>query len=123
MKLIIVTLLGRTLNGEYVYRFYFSNNDIKTDCDIFRIPIGLTNFTFEDESCIPKQLTTEIKFDLIQDSMCHNFKHAIDGCVSISYENIDTYESYPEDGRLVFHYGMTIDEVEELLAKKNLVFD
>lgn len=39
------------------------------------------------------------------------------------YEDIMEYEEYPEDGRLVLHYGITYEETEMLLANKNIVFE
>ena len=121
-----VQFVGVDMDGKNIYDFLFTDH-----VDTFWFdnaeykPMGLLNKNniVIDDYQDSKRLVTEIKFDLIQDSTCFGYQDCIDGCVSISYENIDTYDSYPEDGRLVFHYGMTMDEVEELLAKKNLVFE
>ena len=63
---------------------------------------------------------TNIKFDLIQNSLCFSFKECMDGCVCLACENIDNYEEYPEDGRLVFSYGQSFDSVEDKLGAKKI---
>ena len=45
----------------------------------------------------------------------------MDGLVSLCFENIDAYDSYPEDGRLFFMFGEPYDEVERKLAMKNIL--
>ena len=64
---------------------------------------------------------TKIKFDLIQNNMCFGMQDAMDGIVSIAYENMDAYESYPDDGRLFFMFGESFDEVERKLAMKSIL--
>ena len=65
----------------------------------------------------------KIKLGLIQESCCFGMQDAIDGVVCLAYEDISGYEEYPEDGRLVLNYGILLEEVEEKLAQKNLVFE
>jgi hypothetical protein len=45
----------------------------------------------------------------------------LDGIVSVAWENIDDMSEYPEDGRLFFMFGESIDEVERKLALKNIL--
>lgn len=68
-------------------------------------------------------IKTEIKFKLAQDSCCFNMQDCIDGCVCLACEDLVGYEEYPEDGRLVIHFGVELEELEELLAKKNIVMN
>ena len=53
--------------------------------------------------------------------MCFGMQDAMDGIVSIAYENMDAYESYPDDGRLFFMFGESLDEVERKLAMKSIL--
>jgi hypothetical protein len=64
---------------------------------------------------------TKLKFDLIQNNMCFGLQDAMDGIVAIAFENIDEYESYPEEGRLFFMFGESFDEVERKLAMKRIL--
>ena len=66
-------------------------------------------------------MKTTIEFDLIQDNRCFSFKQAMDGVVSLCFENIDDYDEYPEDGRLVFMFGEPLEEVQRKLAIKNIL--
>ena len=54
--------------------------------------------------------------------MCFGYRHAVDGIIALAYEDITDYEEYPENGRLVLKYGMTIDEVIEKLNNKDIYF-
>ena len=47
----------------------------------------------------------------------------LDGIVALCHENISDYSEYPEEGRLYFMFGEGIDEVEQKLAAKSLLFD
>ena len=66
-------------------------------------------------------MKTTIGFDLIQDNGCFSFKQAMDGVVSLCFENIDDYDEYPEDGRLFFMFGEPLEEVQRKLALKNIL--
>ena len=53
--------------------------------------------------------------------MCFGMQDAMDGIVAIAYENMDSYETYPEDGRLFFMFGETFEDVERKLAMKSIL--
>lgn len=124
MYLCLVKKIGEEFNGNRRYEFLFSSdkNIEFTDEDYF--PVGLSNdFDLPNEYVTKvKILNTKINFDLIQDNQCFSFSHAKQGIVAVAYENIDTYDKYPEEGRLYFMFGDSLEEVEERLAKKNLLF-
>lgn len=123
--LVFVKLLGREEDGKYRYEFFFSNEKtcpFNDDEDVDSI-CGLSN-DFEINLNNIKNIyvvKTTIEFDLIQNNRCFSFKQAMDGVVSLCFENIDGYDSYPEDGRLIFMFGETYDEVERKLAIKNIL--
>jgi hypothetical protein len=64
---------------------------------------------------------TKIKFDLVQNNCCFGMQDCLDGIVAIAYEDIDEYDDYPNDGRLVFMFGEDYDEVERKLAMKGVL--
>lgn len=47
----------------------------------------------------------------------------MDGIVALCYENISEYTEYPEEGRLFFMFGETLDTVKRKLAMKNMLFE
>jgi hypothetical protein len=39
----------------------------------------------------------------------------------LAWENVDDYDEYPEDGRIFFRFGETLEDVENKLAVKNVL--
>jgi hypothetical protein len=122
--LLFVRLIGEENDGYYRYEFIFTDNpDEAWGEDWEHKPAGLVNDLIPSDEYITEVhiVKTKIKFDLIQNNMCFGMQDAMDGIVSIAYENMDAYESYPEDGRLFFMFGESFDEVERKLAMKNIL--
>lgn len=123
LYLVFIELIGVEADGSYRYEFYFNDDtSMKIINDTDYKPIGL-NMNWEIISANAKKIIsvkTNIKFDLIQNSLCFSFKECMDGCVCLACENIDNYEEYPEDGRLVFSYGQSFDSVEDKLGAKKI---
>jgi hypothetical protein len=46
-----------------------------------------------------------------------------DGIMPVVWENIDGYDEYPDEGRVVFPFASPITEVEAMFSKRNLIFD
>lgn len=122
--LLFVRLIGEEADGYYRYEFIFTDNpDEAWGEDWEHKPAGLVNDLIPSDEYITEVhiVKTKIKFDLIQNNMCFGMQDAMDGIVSIAYENMDAYESYPEDGRLFFMFGESLDEVERKLAMKSIL--
>jgi hypothetical protein len=122
--LLFVRLIGEENDGYYRYEFIFTDNpDEAWGEDWEHKPAGLVNDLIPSDEYITEVhiVKTKIKFDLIQDNMCFGMQDAMDGIVSIAYENMDAYESYPDDGRLFFMFGESFDEVERKLAMKSIL--
>ena len=122
--LLFVRLIGEEADGYYRYEFIFTDNpDEAWGEDWEHKPAGLVNDLIPSDEYITEVhiVKTKIKFDLIQNNMCFGMQDAMDGIVSIAYENMDSYESYPEDGRLFFMFGESLDDVERKLAMKSIL--
>lgn len=122
--LLFVRLIGEEADGYYRYEFIFTDNpDEAWGEDWEHKPAGLVNDLIPSDEYITEVhiVKTKIKFDLIQNNMCFGMQDAMDGIVSIAYENMDSYESYPDDGRLFFMFGESLDEVERKLAMKSIL--
>ena len=122
--LLFVRLIGEENDGYYRYEFIFTDTpDEARGEDWEHKPAGLVNDLIPSDEYITEVhiVKTKIKFDLIQNNMCFGMQDAMDGIVSIAYENMDSYESYPDDGRLFFMFGESLDEVERKLAMKSIL--
>ena len=121
MKLIYIKHIGQNINKQNIYTFLFAPY-LQDEVDYNYEPEALQetkipNFVFS------KTITTELTLSLIQDSPCFGMRHAIDGIIAIAYENMDGYEFYPEDGRLVLHFGLTYEQCVEKLNNKGISFE
>lgn len=121
-RLCFIKLIGKEDKEYYRYEFMFSKNikefKIEEDnefCCLSKTIIPITE-------TIVHVVKMKVKLDLIQNNCCFSFKHAKLGIVALGWENIDEYEEFPEEGRLFFRFGETLDEVEEKLAMKNVLF-
>lgn len=124
--LCFIRFVGTDIDEKNTYELLFTD-----DIDTFwgenfeYVPCCLCNelIPMEDKYNIVKVIKTDIKLNLIQDSCCFSFQDAMDGIIAIAWENIDGYDEYPEEGRLVLTYGMEYEDVENLLSEKNIVFN
>ena len=120
-KLCFIKSIGKENDGFYRYEFMFLNNidefQLEEDnypCCLAETIVPITNTTIH-------VVKTKIKLDLIQDNCCFSFKHAIIGIVALGWEDISSYDEYPEDGRIFFKFGESLEEVENKLAMKNIL--
>lgn len=119
-----IRLIGAESDGVDNYEFIFTNNIDEFWGENFEYkPCCLCNDLIPNDEYITEihKIKTKIKFDLVQDNCCFSMQDCMDGIISLAWENIDEYEEYPEDGRLVFNFGETYDEVERKLALKNIL--
>lgn len=123
-KLCFINLIGEENDGYYRYEFIFTydidnvwgeNFEQKPACLVNNLEVS---DEFINEIHIVKM---KVKLDLIQNNCCFSIGDCYDGIVSIGYENMDDYDSYPKEGRLFFMFGETLEEVEEKLAIKNVL--
>ena len=128
LYLCFVKYIGKDVNDKNEYEFIFSE-----DKDDFWItngeykPMCLINndelVPEEDSYSTIKILKTDLDLDLCQDNCCFSFTDVQDNILPLGYENIDNYEEYPQDGRLVLMYGDSYENVLEKLSNKNLLFE
>lgn len=124
VRLGFIRLIGEESDGYYRYEFIFTDN-----IEEFWLengehkPCCLVN----DLQPIDEYITEihivkmKIKLDLIQNNCCFGFQDCADGIVALAWENTDAYSEYPEDGRIFFNFGETLEEVEDKLAVKGVL--
>jgi hypothetical protein len=122
--LCFVRLIGKENDGYYQYEFIFTDNINEVWGEDFnQKPACLVNNLMISEEYITEVHTvkTKIKFDLIQDNCCFSVSDCYDGIIALAWEDISQYEEYPEDGRLFFKFGESIDDVDDKLARKHII--
>ena len=123
LYVIYVQEVGKDNDGNYVYEFLISEDPDSVWVDSWN-EIPVCNETdvkpSQDYYDYVKELRTDIKLSLGQNNCCVSFMDIKDNIAAIAYEDLSEAEEYPEP-RIVILYGDTLDEVEEMLAKRNLV--
>jgi len=124
VRLGFIRLIGEESDGYYRYEFIFTNNiDEFWGEDFEQKPCCLVNNLTPKDDYITEIHTVKmkIKLDLIQDNCCFGFQDCTDGIIALAWENVDEYDEYPDDGRIFFRFGETLDEVDNKLAMKNIL--
>lgn len=68
-----------------------------------------------------KRVKSPIALKVIQENTCYSMEYAINGSVALAWLNLDGLEEYPAH-RLVFHFGDSMDDVENELIKLDINF-
>lgn len=124
VRLGFIRLIGEESDGYYRYEFIFTNNiDEFWGDDFEQKPCCLVNNLTPKDEYITEIHTVKmkIKLDLIQNNCCFGFQDCTDGIIALAWENVDEYDEYPDDGRIFFRFGETLDEVDNKLAMKNIL--
>lgn len=124
VRLCFIRLVGEENDGIFRYEFIFTNDiDTVFGNDFNHKPACLVNDLMVDDQYITEIhiVRMKIKLDLIQDSCCFSVSDSYDGIVAVAWQNIDDMIEFPEDGRIFFRFGETIEEVENKLAIKNVI--
>ena len=62
-----------------------------------------------------KRVKCPIELKVIQENSCYSMEYAINGSVALAWLNLEGLEEYPENGRMVFHFGDSYLDVEAQL--------
>jgi hypothetical protein len=118
--LVFVNGLGANYKGNKTYEFVFSKTDDVWGDDWDTNPAN-GNPTTPDINEIEKVgvLNREgIEMELVQNSDFFCMKDAVDKVVALAWE-----EDKDIENRLVFHYGMTEQEVKDKLYEKDIILE
>ena len=124
-RLCFIRLIGVENDDFYRYEFIFTADIDEVWGENFNVkPACLVNDLMVEDKYVSEIqiLKTKIRLDLIQDNCCFSISDCYDGIISMAWENVDDYEEFPDDGRIFFKFGETLEEVENKLAMKNLLF-
>ena len=124
LNLCFIRLIGEENDGYYRYEFIFTNDvDNVFGEDFDQKPACLVNNLMVDDEYITEIhiVKMKIKLDLIQDNCCFSISDCYDGICALGWQSLEGLDEYPQDGRIFFKFGETIEEVENKLAIKNIV--
>ena len=65
---------------------------------------------------VVKRISTKYELVTIQNTNCYSMEHAMQGIVALSFINIENLDEYPSEGRMVLHYGDSIELVRNKLS-------
>lgn len=124
MKLIYINNVGKNWEGDYLYEFLFSDTTENVDSEDWdAVPAsGRPQPPHSEFVKSVGRITTDIKFNLIQDSDTFAVWDAVDGIVALGWEDIDAYDEYPES-RLWFSFGMDKNDVGDKLYERDIHID
>lgn len=122
LKVIYIVRVGEDTEGNRIFHFLCTKNIENVWAEEWgEKPACNCHFLQPDESNYETvlELKSDIDFILGQENCCCSYQDVCDGCVAMAYEDIDGYDEYPEI-RLIFHYGESLDDIEQELAKRDL---
>ena len=70
-----------------------------------------------------RTVKTELPLKTVQETSCYSMEYAMNGIVALAWIDIEGLEEYPENGRMVFHYGDSVEKVTELLGAYDYHFE
>ena len=125
-ELIYVNIIGNNSEEELVYEFYFSDEaEMAWGMDWEYRPATVCNIGIPQRMNYDsiKIVRSKIILTVAQKNSCFSMQDCKDGVIPIAWENIDGYEDYPDDGRMVLPFGTDIDSVEFILNSRGMFFD
>ena len=123
--LVYINALGKNSEKKYVYEFYFGGVDFFWIVDADIKPASICNLGVPDEGVYSnvRILKCDIKLDLAKNNPCFSYQDCISSIIPVAWESLDGYEEYPENGRLILPFGLSIDDVEKKLSVRDLSFE
>ena len=106
----------------YEYDFLFSETPEivwGADWDEMNPTIAINRDLSPDLSTysVVKRVQTNLPLKTIEETSCFSLEYTLNGSLAIGWIDIENLLDYPENGRMVFHFGDTMEQTKELLGK------
>ena len=124
LKIIYVIYVGKNIDNENIYHFLISVDSDKTWAEGWEnVPAGIMRYLTPEDDMYEyvAEIKTDFKLNLAQDNTCYSMQDCRDKVIALASEDLSEAEEYPEDGRIVIHFGDLIENVEKMLAKRDIV--
>lgn len=109
--------VGRTVDGNYLYRFDFTNEPDTVWGEYFNVAPSIIIPNLQpDENCINKSGRVEMEqhLNLAKKNGCFSMQDCFDHIISLGFTDID------DNNELIFNFGDTYEDVIEKLRKNNI---
>ena len=126
LMVIYVSYIGKNTDNERIYHLLISNDAERTWAEGWenKPACVMRDLTPEDDMYeYIAELKTDIKLDLAQENCCFSMQDCRDNIIALASENLEEAEEYPEEGRIVIHFGDLVEDVEKMLAKRDIVIN
>lgn len=126
LKLVFVNPVYKNNDGTYVYDLFFSENpeivwgldwDYNNPSAISKEDILPDKTTYNDTM----RIITKLPLKTIQETTCYSMEFATYGIIALSWIDIENLDEYPENGRMVFHFGEPKENIEQKLKECDIL--
>jgi hypothetical protein len=125
LYLIYINVVGMDWTGMNIYEFIFSDSIENVDGEDWDAIPASGRPSPPNESNVKRVgvlNTKELSFHVVQESDSFSVWDAVDGVIALGWENMDTYDEYPEN-RLAFHFGDDMKVVIDKLYEQDLTLE
>lgn len=126
LKIIYVLYIGKNADNDNIYHFLISEDSEMAWAEGWenKPACVMRDLTPEDDMYeYIAEIKTEVKLDLAQNNCCFSMQDCRDKIVALASENLEEAEEYPENGRIVIHFGQSVEEVAKMLAKRDIALE
>jgi hypothetical protein len=126
LKVIYVSYIGKNTDNDNIYHFLITTDSENAWSEGWEnVPAGIMrDLTPEDDMYeYIAEIKTELKLNLAQNNTCFSMQDCRDKIIALAAEDLSEAEEYPEDGRIVIHFGDLIEDVEKMLAKRDIAMN
>ena len=126
LVLCFVRNMGKDIDGKNLYELLFTDDPDTFWGEGFEYmpaSLAIELIPNEDSYKLIKTIKTDLKLGLACESSCHSMQDCIDNIIAVAYEDITGYDEFPDEGRLVLHFGDSYEKVELELIKRNIRFE
>ncbi len=123
LKVVYVLYVGKNVDSENIYHLLISEDSEKTWAEGWENkPACIMRYLTPEDDMYEyvAELKTTLVLDLAQDNCCFSMQDCRDNIIALASENLEEAEEYPEDGRIVIHFGDLVEDIEKMLAKRNI---
>ncbi len=126
LKVIYVLYVGKNAENDNIYHLLITDDSEKTWAEGWEnVPAGIMrDLTPEDDMYeYIIEIKTELKLNLAQENTCFSMQDCRDNVIALASEDLSEAEEYPEDGRIVIHFGDFVNDVTKMLAKRDIIIE
>ena len=121
--LAFVDYIGRTVEGEYIYRFDFTVDTESVWGEYFNVtPAGIVPDMQPDINSLSKtcKVNFPIEMQIAKKNYCFSLQDCIDGIIPMIFSEISEDCIVYNDAPLFFRFGETFDNIKNILSTLNI---